>query len=213
MTDRYEPALSTFSLTTEEEDAVKAAMLTDAPWDNKHPEVVAVKKRLRTLHLARHEDTCCYCKTILHGGGHFMIDREHVLPKKKYKLHTYDVWNISVSCKRCNMELKSEDDEFVVDKTSRAKIQSSENYLIVHPNFDRWEEHLYRESQQFNTKVLVKFGIVGDSAKGRYTYDYFELQNLEKDSFDKAQGIERADTENLSPGALEARALASAAGQ
>lgn len=144
-----------------------------------------------------------------------MIDREHVLPKGKaaYKPFCYEAWNLSISCKRCNMQFKGEDDDFVVDKLNSANYQKRDNYLFVHPNFDEWELHLSRESQQVNRSILVKYTIIGNSPKGQYTYDYFDLKDLEVNSFDAAQGIERPANQDESDSVMEARSIASVYGQ
>ena len=213
MTDAYEPKLVTFSLTVQEAAAITAALATANPWAVENDDIKSVKKKIRDFHLERHENTCCYCRRDLEDGGYFMIDREHVLPKGKYKPYSFTIWNLSISCKRCNMELKGEDDEFVVNKTSIPTFQTSGNYLIVHPNFDEWETHLTREMQQLNKAVLVKFTVRDSSQKGRYTYEFFRLQAMEKDSFDRAQGINRKAMESQSEFVLEARSIARETGQ
>jgi hypothetical protein len=35
---------------------------------------------------------------------------------------------------------------------------------------------------------MIKYRVLNNSNKGSYTYNYFKLSALEKDSFDKAQG-------------------------
>ncbi|MGZ2455642.1 HNH endonuclease [Rhizobium anhuiense] len=215
MTDAYTPALSSLIFTKEEVDAIAAAIATSSPWAVENIHIKSAKDKLRDFHLLRHEETCCYCRLGLHGAGYFMIDREHVLPKGKaqYKLFCYEAWNLSVSCKRCNMQFKGEDDDFFTDASTDPNFHSAENYLIIHPNYDLWEDHLFREETGVNRKKLVKFMVVNDSEKGRYTYDYFELKHLEVDSFDRAQGIEKRVPANAGEAAMKTRALAKATDQ
>ncbi len=215
MTDAYTPGMSTLKLTQDEKDAIVKALTSENPWDETDEAVKTAKNKLRDLHLLRHADTCCYCRTNLHGGGRFMIDREHILPKGRaaYRPFCFEVWNISISCKRCNMELKWEYDDYVVDKVTVAEYQKGENYLLIHPNFDLWEQHISRESQQVNRQVLVKYTVAEGSEKGKFTYDYFDLKGLEVNSFDQGQGIERAADQNASEAVVEARSIASEYGQ
>ncbi|MDV5097286.1 hypothetical protein RYH74_08290 [Pseudomonas sp. LSJ-87] len=214
MTDAYLPALSELKFTAQEADAIKAALSLPKPWgvDNEH--IKNVKNKIREHHLERHGQTCCYCRIILQGSGHFMIDREHILPKgnAKYKILCYEPWNLSSSCKRCNMEIKGEDDNFVIDKTDASKLKLSSNYLFVHPNFDEWEKHLTREAHQISRFVFVKYAIIDNSTKGQYTYEYFKLKDLEIESLNAAQGIKNP-APDPSEGAIEARAIAEAFGQ
>jgi hypothetical protein len=211
MSDAYQPGLDTLILTHEEQAAILAAMATKHPWDVENDAIASVKSKIRAHHLARHANTCCYCRTNLYGGGYFMIDREHVLPKMKYRRFTFAIWNLSVSCKRCNLQFKGESDHFVINKQDSAEFESSNNYHIVHPNYDEWELHLGRVSQQSNKSLLVIYTILNDSQKGCYTHHFFALKELEVNSFDEGQGIERKSVE--SDAVVEAREIAKDHGQ
>jgi len=215
MDDAYTPTMTALVLTHEEQSAVTTAQEKAIPWAEDNDLIKNVKAKIRAHHLARHDDTCCYCKTILHGAGHFMIDREHILPKGKalYKPYSFATWNLSISCKRCNMQLKGEDDDFVVDKINTARFTSSSNYQLLHPNFDRWDQHLCREARQVNTKCMVKYTLISTNPKGQYTYDYFNLKELEIDSFDSVQGGKHAASGSESESVAEARQIASKYGQ
>lgn len=192
MTDAYTPLLAGFAFTLEENAAIAAAMLADDPWNFDAPEyrdaIRSAKQRVRDFHLARHEQQCCYCRTILQGGGYFMIDREHVLPKKKFKAFTYAPWNLSVSCKRCNMQFKKDCIAFLIDETTVGPADTGANYTLVHPNFDRWEDHLDRFAVQAFGKTLVSITPREGSDKGAYHYDYFSLEDLMIDNFHNAHG-------------------------
>lgn len=215
MDDAYIPAMTTLVLTPDEESAVTAALAKAKPWDEDNELIKSVKTKLRTHHLARHGNTCCYCKTILHGAGYFMIDREHILPKGNvaYKPYSFTTWNLSISCKRCNMQLKGEDDSFVVDKINPASFTLGSNYQLLHPNFDQWDQHLCRDARQVNMKYVVKYTLISMSPKGQYTYDYFDLKGLETDSFDAAQGVKHAAPYSESESVAKARQIAAIHGQ
>ncbi|KAB2519086.1 HNH endonuclease [Pseudomonas sp. GXM4] len=215
MADAYHPRLTEINLTDDEVTAIQAALASSSPWKVEGEHIQSAKNKLRDFHLLRHEENCCYCRMNLHGLGHFTIDREHILPKGKdrYRSLSYTVWNLSASCKRCNMQYKGEDDDFVLDKKNSVKYQRSENYLIVHPSFDEWEQHLSRESKQVNRKNMVKFTIVDGSAKGQYTYDYFNLMGLEVDSFTSAQAVNLLGRREDSEAGIEVRSLAAKHGQ
>lgn len=215
MDDAYIPKIRALTLTSEEESAVDAALGKVNPWGEDNDLIKSVKAKIRKHHLERHGNTCCYCKTILHNAGHFMIDREHILPKGNvtYKSYCFAVWNLSVSCKRCNMQFKGEDDSFVVDKLDTAKFTSSSNYLFLHPNFDQWDQHLTRITHQVNAAFVVKYTLISENPKGRYTYDYFNLKHLEIDCFDAAQGVKRSSVGGMSELVAEARKIATQYGQ
>jgi hypothetical protein len=218
MGDRYLPALDAFMLDENEQTAIAEALATIDPWGwepggAKQQAIVAAKVKIRDYHMARHNSRCCYCRVNLHGAGHFMTDREHLLPKSvpEFRPLSYTMWNLGIACKRCNMEYKKSKTDFVVDLGNAAALEDSDNYRFIHPNFDLYREHLERSAVEAQDSVIVKYTVTPGSEKGAYTYAYFNLRGLEVGSFDKAQGVEMLV--DLGEGALEARALADQYGQ
>ena len=180
---------------------IEFALKHSDPWKHDASELasikeglVAIKARIRNLHMERQGQTCCYCRTNLAGGGAFMVDREHILPKKKFTSLTFAPSNLSVSCKRCNMEYKGDSIDFVYDSaTIASEHEDASRYKFVHPNLDRWKEHLSRVSVQEDDALFVKYRVKNNSKKGQYTFRYFRLDLLQIDSLDKAQGLPDRD--------------------
>ncbi|QDS14700.1 HNH endonuclease [Xanthomonas arboricola] len=206
MTDPYHPPLTAFVYTPEERAAVKIALNAKDPWNHDANDLVAVsevlrilKARLRDHHLERHNNTCCYCRSNLYGGGHFTIDREHILPKDKFREFTYHIENLSVACKRCNMQFKKRSIKFLaVDHTHVTSVPGfSAWFHFVHPNLDNWRHHLRRYAQQIDTYTFVTYKVVNDSAKGLWTWKFFALERLEVESFDSAQGVKALSEEDF----------------
>ena len=141
-----------------------------------------------------------------------MTDREHILPKGNpaYKALSYTLWNLAAACKRCNLQFKRSGDHFVIDCDDPTALQTSDNYRFVHPNFDLWDDHLIRLAVQVNARNIVKI-LRNDSAKGAYAHEFFNLQDLEIDSFDAAQGLENGAEESAA--VIELRKLAATFGQ
>ncbi|WP_242140818.1 HNH endonuclease [Sphingomonas sp. TREG-RG-20F-R18-01] len=195
MPDPYEPGLDTFEFTQQEQAVIEQAMATAKPWDWKPKGELgeafkAIKNRIREFHLVRHNHRCCYCRRDLKGGGHFMIDREHVLPKsiEAFKLFAFTKWNLGASCKRCNMEYKGSKIDFVVTTDDADVLQDGANYRFIHPNFDRYKDHISRVASEDDDIVVVRFTKKEGSEKGAFTYDYFNLAGLEREILDEAQG-------------------------
>lgn len=212
MTDPYKPLLTSIKFTIAEKKAIAAALKTVKPWDwrpggAQEDAINAVKAKICNLHMARHGDRCCYCRKNLHGGGHFTIDREHVLPKslKAFKLLAYEVWNLGVACKRCNMQYKKNKIDFVVDPANVAALQTSANYYLIHPNYDLYKDHISFVEVRNDDFTLLKFTRKG-TPKGEYTFQYFNLEGLEVGKADASQG--RPELEDLGEGALEAQSIA-----
>lgn len=218
MADRYLPALAAFELTHDEQTAVDAALLTADPWGwspegAQAPLLAALKVKIRNYHLQRHGKNCCYCRRSLEGEFNYVIDREHVLPKSTpaYRPLSFTMWNLGVACKRCNMQYKGAKTDFVVSPNVAAEFENAANYRFVHPNFDLYEEHLDRLEVKKGTSRIVKYTIMADSAKGIYTYNYFNLRGLEIGSLDALQtGQEAVDLGEL---AMKVQLLAQKFGQ
>lgn len=181
------PELEAFEFSAAEQAAIATAMATAKPWDQ--AEVADIRKRIKRFHLALNEHVCCYCQRDLQGEFKMVIDVEHVLPTSKFKPQTFEIWNLSASCKRCNMHIKKADVAFLEEAGS---LLDSARYKLAHPNFDDAEEHLVRLVQQAGRTRIVKY-MIKTAAKGQYSYDYFRLLELETNSYDEAQGANRTD--------------------
>lgn len=218
LSDPYMPSIDTCVFTDGEKAAIAKALATEKPWDWKpggadEENLRSAKVKIRDLHLARHGSRCCYCRFPLHGGGPFIVDPEHVLPKSHdaYRPFAYTVWNLGMSCKRCNMEYKRTKTDFVVHVLNAAAFQDSANYRLIHPNFDLYKDHISISIEMNDDTTLIKYTTHSGSEKGSYTYGYFNLWEREVGTFDSAQGRDVPDV--LGNGAREAQELAREYGQ
>lgn len=136
-------------------------------------------------------EQCCYCRKNFVGEFNMVLDIEHVLPQGNplFKKFMFNLLNLSVACKRCNMNIKKDDISFISDFASLAIDPFlSKNYKLIHPNIDEYYFHMNYEVSIRNLETMIKYSINNDSEKGRFTYGYFKLNELEVDSFNKSQG-------------------------
>jgi len=195
--DPLVPPILDFQVTDEEQKAIEYALTLKDSWslDQKSMDTVrdvlkSLRDRIKKFHLARQNELCCYCRTNLHGGGSFMVDREHIVPKSYCKELTYVITNLSVACKRCNLEIKKNKTNLFVHAPSISQNHLDESaYRIIHPNFERYEDFIIRFQSQLGTTQLVKFHTVRKSEKSDFMYEFFKLKELEVSSFDEAQGL------------------------
>jgi len=197
MSDAYSPKLSSFIISQLEQDAIDAALKTDAPWDHDSvtlrpykETLISLKKRIREFHLIRHNQTCCYCSKNFHGEFSYVIDREHILPKGDFSTLSYAIGNLAAACKRCNMKIKKADVSFVIDiETILEDYENPQRYQIIHPNFDKFSDHIEKTEVIFSKeKKLVRYNVKNESEKGISHRKYFEFSELEVNNFDVAQG-------------------------
>jgi len=171
---------------TSEEAALIARLSVPKGWY--HDDADALKVKIKAHLLAKTAHCCCYCRRSMHQWHGLTIDIEHVLPKGRFPQHTFNITNLSVSCKRCNMGIKREDTSFYTGPAG-ANPFISVHYQIIHPNLDNPKAHLLFASAQVNDKSVIKYRVVNGSQKGNETYTYFKLKDVELNTFDEAQGL------------------------
>lgn len=174
---------------TDEELQLAAQLSIPGGWDK--AEAKPLKDKIKPVLLAKTSHCCCYCRRSMHGWHGLTIDIEHVLPKGngKFSKYTFELRNLSVSCKRCNMSIKGSDTSFYSADFNEPDPFKSEHYKFIHPNLDNIDDHLEFVSEQHNAKIMVKYSIAVGSHKGNYAYQYFKLEKLEINSFDDAQDL------------------------
>ncbi|MCX2474643.1 hypothetical protein OQZ33_09915 [Pedobacter sp. MC2016-05] len=161
-------------------------------WENEI--LVDIKRRIKVHYLTITDEQCCYCRRDMTDEFNMVIDIEHVLPKSLYGNFMFRLFNLSVSCKRCNMRIKGNNIDFLLDAEGvQLNAQDRLQYLISHPNLDEYFENIEYLVNTRNNKKSVKY--IKLSEKGIYTYNYFELEKLEVDTLNKAQGIDISGTE------------------
>lgn len=174
-----------FEFTDDDLKAIALAQKEAKPWDSKH--VVGLRSRLKKHNEELQSHMCCYCRCEQTGEFEFCIDGEHVLPKGKFPKYEFDIMNLSASCKRCNMNIKRERTDFIVDTESvDSKYKESSLYKLIHPNLDTYSAHLGKLSQSVDERRIIKY-VIRDEEKGGYTYEFFRLKELEINSYDAGQ--------------------------
>jgi len=151
-----------------------------------------IKRKLKRQHLRKQFDCCCYCNRDLIGEFSLVVDIEHILPKSIFPNHMFTQKNLSIACKRCNMNIKKADVSFlnIQIEDLPKRVFRSRYYKFVHPNLDNIEAHLNLEIIRLSRrKKIIKYVILKESSKGQFNYNYFKLQRLEVNAFDEAQDL------------------------
>ncbi|HGU9769166.1 TPA: HNH endonuclease [Morganella morganii] len=151
----------------------------------------ALKSKIKDHLRKKQEECCCYCSRNIDDEFNMVLDIEHIIPKSKITSEMFEMMNLAVSCKRCNMRIKREDVSFINDEFQHFKetgdYYRSGSYKFIHPNLDSWDENLIYTVAQVNRKKMVYYQVVQDSSKGSYAKKYFELDKIQANTFDEAQ--------------------------
>jgi hypothetical protein len=184
-------------LSQDERDAIDFALAADNPWKHEDFEdpiktnLAAAKVKIKDFHLERVSKKCCYCRRSLEDAS-IESDREHIIPKGKKKSLSFDIFNLSLACKRCNMTYKGEKTNHIVDfETIEADLRNPDRYRIPHPNIDTYEDHLVRNSVQFGAQQFTSYTLT--TPQGHFLYDFVRLDRLCVDELDIAQGGNKVD--------------------
>lgn len=183
------------SFTDSERDLIDAAWL-DGVLDWSSDTLMPVRTRIRNHHRILQKDSCCYCRKDFADDHPLAVDIEHVLPKSKYKSLAISRVNLSVACKRCNMTIKRDRQDFIIgglNFQSEDEVSESKRYSIIHPNLDVYAEHIDVKFVKLQELPLRRYVKVGSSTKAQYTIEYFDLRSLEVDELDGLQGIAEMD--------------------
>ncbi|MBY7955544.1 HNH endonuclease [Vibrio fluvialis] len=163
-------------------------------WESKH--ISDFKDKVKQHYRTEQKEQCCYCKRITFGEFKMVLDIEHILPKgnEKFKRFMFEPKNLSVACRRCNVNIKKADVSFLVKGATFDKdFEASKKYLFLHPHTDNyWKSIEYKVAVE-NDIYLIKYTVVNNCPKGEYTYKYFKLSELEIETVDTAQGIKNIE--------------------
>ncbi|WP_278939446.1 HNH endonuclease [Pseudomonas helleri] len=100
----------------------------------------ALKKNLKDHYIKVQGFQCSYCLQtieVFHNGA---WDAEHIIPRITHPQFSFEPLNICVSCKDCN---SAKHDKKVVYARVKSKFsKDSDDYLICHPHFDEYSDHI-----------------------------------------------------------------------
>ncbi|RWS51272.1 HNH endonuclease, partial [Enterobacter cloacae] len=98
---------------------------------------------IKNHYINEQDFTCCYCKqkiVVTHNGA---WDAEHIIPKSEHPAFMFEPENIAICCKDCNGEKLAQEVLTNSGIKSRKKfLTDKKHYLIVHPHFDEYDQHI-----------------------------------------------------------------------
>lgn len=179
-------------LSAEENHSILVALQSDNPWNHDlfsssmKRNLLNVKDKIKRFHLLKNKNKCCYCRKSLLDAA-IEQDREHILPKNKFKSLCYDINNLSVACKRCNMTYKGSTTKHVVCVEGiRGNHLDGNGYTIPHPNIDVYTDHIERLGLDVGDCSISLYKIY--TPKGQNLYEFVRLDKLCADELTALQG-------------------------
>jgi uncharacterized protein (TIGR02646 family) len=99
-----------------------------------------LRSRIKEFYINAQNRRCCYCNMNLFTINHRAWDVEHIAPRSKHPHFMFTPKNLAVSCLDCNN--KKADQEVLVNKDRKTYPKHSKDFRIVHPHFDKFEDHI-----------------------------------------------------------------------
>ncbi|EJG01472.1 HNH endonuclease [Flavobacterium sp. F52] len=155
-------------------------------WYN--PVLNRLKDKIKDFYTSGDTSKCCYCGKLFQGEFRMVIDIEHVLPQAHFASERFEIQNLNVACKRCNMLIKKDDLTFLINPAIANNYYDSNHYKIIHPNLDIYSDHLILKTFRDGDSIFNKY-VVKTKDKGLFTYGYFHLEKTEVDTINNSQGI------------------------
>jgi 5-methylcytosine-specific restriction endonuclease McrA len=116
-------------------------------------ELQQLRSYIREHYRREQMGTCAYCKNPLSLSTASNAHVEHIAPKSLYFNFIFEPKNLCVICADCNT-IKRDQETFSTPPNTVKPLQenrqrktyprSSSAFLIVHPHFDNWEDHIQK---------------------------------------------------------------------
>lgn len=143
--------------------AQQAQDFSHASWSS--DDLLGVRAAVRNHYRAEQRGICSYCRNPVSLDNALNCHVEHIAPKSRYVGFMFEPRNLCVICADCNtikrdqQVMAAEPDTVANGGRRRRYPRSSQAFRIVHPHFDRWDDHIERFGKFYADKT----------AKGHFT--------------------------------------------
>lgn len=166
---------SPYALTSADAKAIGRASNGNPQKDDWEKDTLkSFKEHVRVHYRKQQNKKCAYCRMdISTATSYFSI--EHIVAKSLHPEWMYEPLNLCVACANCNSAKNNQ--EVLSDKNTAVLPADSLGYIIIHPHFDRYFEHieivdglLYKGLTPKGTKTieicnLTRIGLLSERAK------------------------------------------------
>ncbi|KVU51556.1 HNH endonuclease [Burkholderia cepacia] len=139
---------------TDEQNALVAAKRNDAAFthhDWGHVELEAFRSHVRNHYRTEQRGICAFCREHVSLQAAENCQVEHIVPKSIRPEFMFEPKNLCVICADCNtikrdQEVTATIPDTVAPRRGRQRYpRASSSFLIVHPHFDRYSDHILIE--------------------------------------------------------------------
>lgn len=159
--------LNTISYTKEQEDLIDSIIKKSGKdvkiWELE--EIDSLKKEIRKFYRKEQKILCAFCKYPVSVVYPTNCHIEHIAPKSIHPEYIFEPKNLCVICSDCNQIKRDQETINQIPDTIKKKYKTKypdkkEDFLIVHPHYDLYDEHIL---------IVNGFYIDKASKKGNFT--------------------------------------------
>lgn len=151
----------------EQDELIKSILEDDKSSNNKWEleEIDELKKELRKFYRNEQKVLCAYCKSTVSVIYPTNCHIEHIAPKSIHPEYIFEPKNLCVICADCNQIKRDQETINLIPDTIKKKYKTkypdkSEDFYIVHPHFDKYDDHIL---------IVNGYYIDKGSKKGNFT--------------------------------------------
>lgn len=148
------------------DNKLKCKTFTSESWSD--VDVDNLKKSIKKHYLTEQKNVCNYCKQKIKSNHGRYWDIEHIIPRSSVPEFMFEPLNLCISCIECN---SAKSDKKVTSSRAKRKYPNKgADYLIIHPHFDDYNEHI----------IVIKEGFyyVARDKKGEKTIVFCRLNRF-----------------------------------
>ncbi|WP_374172395.1 HNH endonuclease [Flavobacterium tructae] len=132
-------------------------------WGEDHLE--EIRSEIRKFYRNNQKVICAYCKSPVSIIYPTNCHIEHIAPKSLHPEYIFEPKNLCVICADCNQIKRNQETINQIPDTLKKKYKKkypnkSEDFFIVHPHFDKYEDHI---------QIINGYYIDKASKKGNFT--------------------------------------------
>lgn len=149
-------------------------------------DLLEFRSHVRAYYRDEQQGLCAYCKNTVSVRSANNAHIEHIVAKSLYRDFIFEAKNLCVICADCNeikrsQEVLNEVPDTLSPLTSgRQRIRyptSSNAFLIVHPHYDEWDDHLMRFGYQYIDKTTKGGNTIVMCKLNRYFHQNFNMDD------------------------------------
>lgn len=130
-------------------------------------DLAELRSAIRHHYRSEQDGLCAYCKNPVSVTSVMNCHVEHIAPKSIHREFIFEEKNLCVICADCNeikrdQETSAEVHETIANASGRKFYpRSSAAFLIVHPHFDDWSDHIEKLGSYYCDKTKKGWFTIG----------------------------------------------------